>query len=116
MKTYLINHLRVPGGIPNDAGLNYLEQVEATFAPFGGKWLAQGWPDVVEGAWAGSVILMEFPDRQAALAWYHSPAYQAILPLRLNNAISDIVLIDEVSAGFTMKQLAGGIRATIKPA
>ncbi len=37
MSTYLINHLRIPGGVPNEEGLSYLEQVEATVAPFGGS-------------------------------------------------------------------------------
>ena len=55
MSTYLINHLRVPGGVPNEEGLSYLEQVEATVKGYGGKWLAQGEVEVVEGAWPGSV-------------------------------------------------------------
>lgn len=42
MTTYLINHLRIPGDIPNEVALSYLEQVEATVAPFEGKWLAMG--------------------------------------------------------------------------
>jgi hypothetical protein len=44
VKTYLINHLRIPGDVPNLDGLTYLDNVEATVAPFGGKWLAQGPP------------------------------------------------------------------------
>jgi uncharacterized protein (DUF1330 family) len=113
MKTYLINHLRTPGDVPNSAGLTYLESVEATVAPFGGKWLAQGPGDVVEGAWPGAVVLMEFPSREAATGWYNSAAYQEILPLRLNNAISDIILIDEIAEGFTIKGFAQGVRAAI---
>ncbi len=58
VKTYLINHLRIPGGAPNSEGLSYLDQVEATVAPYGGKWLAQGSGEVLEGAWPGSVVLM----------------------------------------------------------
>ena len=64
MKTYLINHLRIPGDVPNSQGLTYLEKVEATVAPYGGKWLAQGSADVIEGVWPGSVVLMEFPTRR----------------------------------------------------
>ena len=30
LSAYLINHLRIPGGVPNEAGLSYLEQVEST--------------------------------------------------------------------------------------
>lgn len=111
MKTYLINHLRIPGDVPNSAGLTYLESVEATVAPFGGKWLAQGSGDVVEGAWPGAVVLMEFPSREAATSWYNSAAYQEILPLRLKNAISDVILIDQIPEGYTIKGFAEGVRA-----
>ena len=114
MKTYLINHLRIPGDVPNRDGLTYLERVEDTVAPYGGKWLAQGAPDVVEGAWPGGVVLMEFPSREAALAWYRSPEYQAILPLRTRNAISDIILIDQLPEGFTVRGFAAGIRQALR--
>ncbi|MDX3094844.1 DUF1330 domain-containing protein [Streptomyces sp. ME01-24h] len=113
MSTYLINQLRIPGGVPNEQGLSYLEQVEATVAPYGGKWLAQGDVDVVEGAWPGAVVLMEFPDRAAADRWYNSPEYQAILPLRTNNAISDIILVDSLPDGFTVRGFAQQIRAMV---
>lgn len=114
MKTYLINHLRLPGNVPKVEGLLYLEQVEATVAPYGGKWLAQGQADVIEGAWPGSVVLMEFPDRTAATSWYNSPEYQAILPLRTKNAISDLVLIDHLPEGFTVKGFAAEIRRAVQ--
>lgn len=114
MSTYLINHLRIPGDVPNDAGLSYLERVEATVAPYGGKWLAQGQADVVEGAWPGSVVLMEFPDRNAAEAWYKSSDYQSILPLRVNNAISDVILIDSLPEDFTVAGFARQIRAMVQ--
>ncbi|WP_055589903.1 DUF1330 domain-containing protein [Peterkaempfera griseoplana] len=112
MSTYLIGHLRIPGGVPNEEGLSYLEQVEATVAPYGGKWLAQGDVDVIEGAWPGSLVLMEFPDRAAADAWYNSPEYQAILPLRLNNVIADVILVDSLPDGFTVRGFAQQIRAS----
>jgi uncharacterized protein (DUF1330 family) len=114
MKTYLINHLRIPGDVPNAEGLDYLEQVEATVEPYGGKWLAQGAGDVIEGAWPGSVVLMEFPNRTAAMDWYGSAAYRAIRPLRTRNAISDIILIDQLPDGFTVKEFAAGIRRAIR--
>ncbi|MGC4864577.1 DUF1330 domain-containing protein [Micromonospora sp. DT53] len=116
MSTYLINHLRIPGGVPNEAGLSYLEQVEATVRPYGGKWLAQGDATVVEGAWPGSVVLMEFPDRAAAEAWYGSAEYQAILPMRTNNAISDLILVDGVGPDFTVAGFARQVRDAIKAA
>ena len=113
MKTYLINHLRIPGDVPNLEGLTYLDQVEATVAPYGGKWLAQGPADVIEGAWPGAVVLIEFPNRKAATDWYNSPEYQAILPLRTRNSISDLILIDQLPETFTVKAFAADIRHAI---
>ncbi|MBL1093324.1 MULTISPECIES: DUF1330 domain-containing protein [Streptomyces] len=116
MSTYLINHLRIPGDVPNEEGLSYLEQVEATVKPYGGKWLANGEVTVVEGAWPGLVVLMEFPDRTAAEEWYDSPAYRRIRPLRTTNSISDIVLIDSLPADYTVKGFAQQIRAAVEAA
>ncbi|MFF3949960.1 DUF1330 domain-containing protein [Streptomyces sp. NPDC001902] len=113
MSTYLINHLRIPGGIPNDEGLTYLERVDATLRPYGGTWLANGEPTVVEGAWPGLVVLLEFPDRAAAQDWYNSPEYQEILPLRTRNAISDLVLIDGLPADYTVAGFARQVRASL---
>jgi uncharacterized protein (DUF1330 family) len=53
MSTYLINHLRIPGGIPKEEGSAYLEQVENTVKPHGAKLLTHGEVQVVEGAWPG---------------------------------------------------------------
>ena len=114
MATYLINHLRIPNEIPNGEGLEYLEKVEATFEPYGGKWLVLGQHDeVLEGAWPGSVVLMEFPDRDAANAWYHSPAYQEILHLRTDNAVSDMILVDRFVPDFTSAGFAQQVRAAL---
>jgi hypothetical protein len=69
--------------------------------------------EVLEGAWPGSVVLMEFPDREAAHAWYHSPAYQEILHFRTNNVISDLILVDQVEPGFTSAGFARKVRAAL---
>lgn len=62
MSAYLVNHLRQPGVLNPDV-LDYLDQVQATLDPFGGKFIVQGSEvEVLEGAWAGSVILLSFPD------------------------------------------------------
>ena len=113
MTIYLVNHLRVPGP-PKPQNLEYLAKVEATFLPYGGKWLVlDGEVEVLEGAWPGSVVLMEFPDRETAKQWYASSAYQDILRLRTDNAVSDLVLVDPVAAGFTSAAWAGHIRTAL---
>lgn len=72
MSAYLINHLRLPGGIP-----------------------------------------LEFPGMAEARNWYESPEYQKILPLRVNNAISDLIFVDGVGPGFTVAGFAQQIRSAI---
>jgi uncharacterized protein (DUF1330 family) len=117
MTTYLITHLRIPNGVPNEDGLSYLEQVEDTLAPFGGVYLAQGAPAAIpEGGWEGSVVLMQFPDRAAVDGWYASEDYQRILPLRLGSSIADTVIIDKLPDDFTVRGFAAKVRAQISAA
>lgn len=44
-------------------------------------------------------MIVELPDRAAATAWYHSNAYQEILPLRLKNVKGWALLVDGVPDG-----------------
>lgn len=96
MTTYAIAHLRnVNVGAEIIA---YLEGIDATLAPFDGKFVVHGAGNkrVLEGAFSDDVIVLAFPDRRNAEAWYASPAYQAILPLRTRNSDGDVLLIDGV--------------------
>jgi len=77
----------------------YLRKFDATLAPFDGRYLVHGGPKtVLEGSWAGEIVILAFPSRERAEAWYASPAYRAIAPLRTDNSEGDVVLIDGVSA------------------
>ncbi|MDG3008406.1 DUF1330 domain-containing protein [Paludisphaera mucosa] len=114
MATYLINHLRIPGDIPNEDALSYLDQVEATVSPYGGRWLAQGSIDVIEGAWPGAVVLITFPSRESFDEWYDSPEYTALRPLRVKSSISDMVVIDSLPEGFTIKAFAAKTRESVE--
>jgi uncharacterized protein (DUF1330 family) len=98
MPTYAVAHLRKVTMGPEI--VEHLQRIDATLAPFGGRFLVHGGEAVVlEGSWPGRVIIIEFPDRERARAWYESPAYQAILPLRINNSEGDVIFADGVSAG-----------------
>jgi uncharacterized protein (DUF1330 family) len=96
MNAYAIAHLRTVRVGPDI--VSYLEQIDATLEPFGGRFIVHGSPvDVREGEWPGDVIVIEFPDRERATAWYESPEYQAILPLRIDNAEGTAILVDGVT-------------------
>lgn len=96
MTTYALAHLRDVTMGPEIVA--YLQAIDATMAPFGGKFVLHGDGNkrVLEGAFSGDVIMLSFPDRKAAEDWYGSPAYQAILPLRTQNSDGDVLLIDGV--------------------
>ena len=106
MSTYLINHMRIPNGIPKPEALVYLENVEATFVSYGGRWLVlDAQVEVLEGGWPGSVVVMEFPDVGSAKRWYNSPEYQRILRLRTDNVISDVILVEPVAVRLQLSHM-----------
>jgi uncharacterized protein (DUF1330 family) len=96
MSTYAVLHMRkITMGPPIVA---YLEGIEATLQPFQGRFVVHGGKvEVVEGAWPGHLIVIAFPDRQRARAWYESAAYQDILPLRTDNSEGDAIFVEGVS-------------------
>jgi len=77
--------------------VEYLQRIDATLQPFDGHFIVHGGqPEVLEGVSPGTLIVIEFPDRSAAEQWYASSEYQAILPLRTDNADGTVFLIDGV--------------------
>jgi uncharacterized protein (DUF1330 family) len=97
MSTYAIAHVRKANLGPPI--VEYLQRIDATLAPFGGRFLVHsGKVEAVEGQWSGDLIIIEFPDRSHAWHWYESAAYQAILPLRRENTEGEVIFIDTVPA------------------
>ncbi|MEY9874817.1 uncharacterized protein (DUF1330 family) [Streptacidiphilus sp. MAP12-33] len=81
--------------------VEYLERIDATLDPFGGRFLVHGNPvQEVEGSWKGDLILIEFPDLDRARAWWDSPAYRQIAPLRTRHMVADIVLVPGAPEGY----------------
>ncbi|MEV5749531.1 DUF1330 domain-containing protein [Actinoallomurus sp. NPDC052308] len=95
MAGYAIAHLHDVD--PGPGIVEYLERIDATLEPYGGRFIIHGAkPDVREGDWSGDLIVIEFPDLQAAQAWYGSAAYREIIPLRADNSRGVLLLIDGV--------------------
>lgn len=97
MPAYAIGHLtalRMGPGV-----VRYLEGIDATLAPYGGRFIIHGEPpEVKEGRWDGTLIVIAFPDIEAARGWYDSPAYREILPYRADNSDGTIMLVDGTPA------------------
>ena len=61
----------------------YAAQVPPTIAAFGGHYVVRGGrTDALEGAAPQRFVIVTFESMQKARAWYDSPAYAAIRPLR----------------------------------
>jgi len=85
-----------------DEIIRYMREIDDTFTPFGGEFIVHGGElEAKEGQWDGSLVIIRFPDRESALAWYESADYQRILPLRLNNSDSIAALVEGVAPGHT---------------
>jgi len=100
LPAYAIAHLR---DVTFGADIvRYMCEIDATLTPFGGEFVVHGGPvDAVEGQWDGDIVIIGFPSRESARAWYDSPEYRAILPLRLQNSLSATVIVDGVKVGHT---------------
>lgn len=84
----------------------YLQQVDATLEPYGGRFLVHGKKStVVEGDFSGYVIIIEFPDMEKAEGWYYSEDYQEIASLRKDNSEGSIILVEGVPDNYTASDL-----------
>ncbi|MYW64775.1 DUF1330 domain-containing protein [Streptomyces sp. SID8379] len=89
----------------------YIERVQATFTPYGGRFLVHGTEgEWVEGPRLGGVVVLEFPDLKAAHTWYESPAYQEILPLRTDHLPGSLVFLEGAPDGYEAARTAAAMR------
>ncbi len=82
MTAYIIAQIEVKDP---EAYSRYTARTPDVIASFGGRFVVRGGdPEVLEGSLPGSrIVVIAFDDRATAQRFYHSPAYQEILPLRL---------------------------------
>lgn len=86
---YVVGHITVKDA---DKWQQYQARVPATLAPWGAELVFRGQKAAVfAGAMPHTdIVVIRFADAQAAENWFHSDAYQALLPLRAQAA--DVVL------------------------
>ena len=73
----------------------YSANVEATFAPFGGRFIVRGGDPVpLEGqSPKGRLVVIEFDSMEKAQAWYNSPAYGELRPIRQSAGRSNVYIL-----------------------
>jgi uncharacterized protein (DUF1330 family) len=80
----------------------YSAAVESTFTPFGGRYMVRvGQLRSLEGDPTKRVVMIAFPSLEQAQAWYDSPAYRAIRPIRHNAAKSKVFIVEGLPAAET---------------
>lgn len=96
MAAYFVLHNRIRDGRTLDA---YIPKALKTMAPYQPEVLVLDEnTEVIEGSTdLPRTIVIKFKSRDDATAWYNSPEYRAVLPLRLEATEGFAVLVD----GFT---------------
>jgi uncharacterized protein (DUF1330 family) len=74
----------------------YREGNTAVVAEHGGRFVARGGSHVVlEGEWDPKrLVIIEFPDVDAARGWYESDGYAPLRELRRSASTTDIVVVE----------------------
>jgi len=94
MSACVIGHITVKD---EEKWAEYRAQVPATLAPWGAELLFRGQR---AGILAGQhehvdTVVIRFPDADTVDAWYDSPEYQALIPLRQQAADLDLVVFSD---------------------
>lgn len=109
MPAYVIANLQDASPHPDIA--EYVERLPGTMEPYGGRYLVHVTPyEVKEGSWTGSIVMLGFPGIDEARAWWDSPAYCEIAPLRARHIKGDIVMIEGVPEGYVPIEAVSAIR------
>ena len=75
----------------------YAEKVPETLAPFRGSFhyvVRGGKTQALEGQPPKSIVVLAFDSTGKALAWYNSPAYEAIKPIRQGASVSRMFMAE----------------------
>ena len=76
----------------------YAEKVPETLVPFNGHYLvAGGNTQTLEGEPPKFIVVIAFDSAEKARAWYDSPAYRAIRPIRQRSAKSRLFIAEGVA-------------------
>jgi len=91
-KGYIIGHVTVHNP---ELYAEYIRLDTPIFERHGGRFLVRGGAaEVAEGSFKERHIIAEFPSFAAAKAAYDDPDYQRVKQIRLDNAESDILLVE----------------------
>lgn len=74
----------------------YIDAAGPTLRAAGAKVIAKGAGSALEGDWTPhEMIVIEFESADKLRAWYNSPEYQAVLPMRLKASKSNVIILGD---------------------
>ena len=93
MPAFVVSRVQIRNA---DAMRRYVTEAPATVAAFGGRYHFRGSQvEALEGAWEHDrLVVLEFPSRADAVAWYESDLYRPLRDLRQASAEAIILLAD----------------------
>ncbi len=93
MPAYVIVNVEVLDPTQYEA---YKGMAPSSITAHGGRYLVRGGPvDVVEGRWSPRrVVVLEFPSKRQAHAWWNSSEYADAKALRQSCAYTEMVIVD----------------------
>ncbi len=95
MSAYLVANYRITNP---DGYAAYPPAVAPTLEPFGGELVIADFDsEAIEGQPSPVTIVVKFPSKEAAKAWYQSDEYQAVVNLRTDNTEGFVVFVDGVA-------------------
>ena len=73
----------------------YKQPTIASVAQYGGRFIVQSSKhEVLEGNWCPTrLVVLEFPSLEAARRWYDSEEYRGAKAIRLQHAVSNMLLV-----------------------
>ena len=94
---YLIAHVQVTDA---DGWKQYIAALPGTMAPYHVKTLSRAQPVALDASMppVGSTVILAFNSMDDLKAWWNSPAYQAIIPLREKSAKSVVYALPGLPA------------------
>lgn len=94
MAAYLIARIEVTDPV---AYADYAGRTAELAERWGGRFLVKGGAAVqLEGPGPARHVVVAFPDREAALGFYGSAEYRAILPVALRSSRREVVVVEGV--------------------
>ena len=93
MSGFLIANYRVTNP---EAYATYPQAVVPTLLVYGGEILVADYEsEIVENEASNVTVVVKFPSKESARAWYNSPGYQEIVRSRIDNTEGFLLFADE---------------------